>query len=138
MEKAHKLEETMGGYYEAMRRLEEDLQAHRNELRRVNNIVIQLQADKFSLQASLQAQKEKLFFIREHIRLINGTMDESNPIQKLLTALMERITSSSPSPFASPSPVSGSSPHAGSPQRVISPPRLVSPPYITSLPHNTS
>lgn len=105
--------------------LDKDLRASHEEHRVMSSVIQKLEAEVMSLRSLFQQQQEKLAFVQEHLRLINGTMDEDDSTRKLLNALLERIPVSQP-PLSSPHHIA-----------ITSPPRIISPPSIAS-PRNAS
>lgn len=129
-----------------------ELRKCHEELKHVQAQAAELMEVKRTLEIQNQSQQEKLSLIREHIVLINGTLEEENLAKRFLTVLLDRLDatspvsfspqslhSASPSAFTSP-PLLTVTPHATiSTSLPIPPPHITSsPPFITSLTNSSS
>ncbi|MPC28298.1 hypothetical protein E2C01_021499 [Portunus trituberculatus] len=115
-EKVRTLQDTTVQLQDINQQLDKNLRESHEQQTFLSNMKQKLESEIMYLQSLFQAQKEKLAFMQQHLRLINGTIDEDDFTRKLLNALQERILVSS-SPLSSPKHITSQC--------------IISPPYIT-------
>lgn len=105
----------------------EDLKQYHDELRRMQTQAAELMEDKRILESQTRLHQEKLSVIREHILLINGSLEEGNIAKRFLNVLLERVDAAS-SACLPPE----SSTNASSFVTITPPPSTTSPPPVGS------
>lgn len=119
----------------SLQHVTEELRQRHEELRRMHTQNAELLEAKRTLETQTRSQQEKFSVIREHILLINGSLEEGNIAKRFLDVLKERVdaafsacvlhqSSANASSFVTITPPPGST----------SPPPVGSPSFMNSIP----